>query len=132
MSALVGEWSGIYVSRASGRSGSIVFTLTAGADTARGDVVMIPAGSDEAMEYAPQAREANPVPQVLTIEFVRAESNTVSGRLAPYRDPVCGCVLATTFQGALEGGKIEGTFNTYHSVSGERQTGTWEVWRKEG
>ena len=42
---LVGEWSGFYESAETGRSGSILFSLGAESDTARGDVVMIPAGS---------------------------------------------------------------------------------------
>ena len=44
VSALTGEWAGDYSSNASGRSGSITFTLRAAADSAFGDVVMIPVG----------------------------------------------------------------------------------------
>jgi hypothetical protein len=42
VSSLVGEWSGEYDGGSSGRSGSIVFVLRSAADTARGDVMMIP------------------------------------------------------------------------------------------
>ncbi|HEX9610830.1 MAG TPA: hypothetical protein VF978_03000, partial [Gemmatimonadales bacterium] len=41
--ALAGAWVGEYSSAASGRSGSISFTLRAHGDSAFGDVVMIPA-----------------------------------------------------------------------------------------
>ena len=43
---LAGEWGGDYHGESNGRSGSIVFRLSAQADTAFGDVVMIPRGSD--------------------------------------------------------------------------------------
>src|ERR1043166_5630706 len=39
---LAGQWLGEYSSAETGRSGSIVFTLTSGSDTATGDVVMTP------------------------------------------------------------------------------------------
>ena len=40
IAALTGEWVGTYTSGESGREGSIVFQLEAGADTAQGDVMM--------------------------------------------------------------------------------------------
>lgn len=43
---LVGHWVGEYRSPDTGRDGSIMFTLSAGADTAWGDVVMMPADYD--------------------------------------------------------------------------------------
>src|SRR5439155_426315 len=42
--ALAGQWEGSYSSAATGRSGSISFTLSASSDSAFGDVVMIPRG----------------------------------------------------------------------------------------
>lgn len=132
LNQLVGEWTGDYSSRETGRSGSIVFKLIAGEDHAHGDVVMVPAGMDRPLEpYSEVAAGAERLPQVLTISFVRATGNNVSGTLAPYRDPVCGCSLATTFEGELKGDRIAGTFVTYHGQTGERQTGQWEVVRKK-
>src|SRR5881397_4256440 len=44
VAALAGHWEGSYSSAATGRSGSISFTLTASGDSAFGDVVMVPRG----------------------------------------------------------------------------------------
>jgi len=40
--SLSGEWEGTYSSEQTGRSGSIMFHLKAGTDSAWGDVLMIP------------------------------------------------------------------------------------------
>src|SRR3989449_5796806 len=42
VAALAGQWGGSYASAATGRSGSISFTLSAGSDSAFGDAIMIP------------------------------------------------------------------------------------------
>ncbi len=125
---LAGEWSGSYQGRESGRSGSLFFRLGAGADTARGDVLMAPvARMHPAVETEEWEREvASPL---LTIRFVRAEGNLVYGRLDEYRDPQCGCLLQTTFTGRIEGNEIEGTFTTLHIDSGQRHSGTWNARR---
>ena len=57
-------------------------------------------------------RGGDRVPQVLRIDFVQAARGQISGRLQPYRDPACGCILSTTFEGKLEGNQIAGTFVT--------------------
>src|SRR5258708_34035672 len=44
VAALEGQWDGSYSSAATGRSGSISFTLTATGDSACGDVAMSPHG----------------------------------------------------------------------------------------
>ena len=78
--ALVGQWSGEYRSVETGRSGSILFTLEAGTDTAHGDIVMVARELDmtydDAMRVAMQRHAAN---QVLTIRFVRVNGTTVTG-----------------------------------------------------
>lgn len=134
---LVGTWAGEYGSEESGRSGSIRFELTALGDTARGDVVMIPEGWGRALQ--PVVTEGppgevgarrGPQPEVLTIEFVRVADALVSGRLAPYRDPVCGCTLRTTFRGTVRGDVIEGSYVSQHLEGGEVQHGHWRVQRQ--
>ena len=131
LAALAGEWSGEYSSDESGRSGSIVFRLRAGTDSATGDVVMSPqflrGGQPEA---APSPLTAPPAPQVLTINFVRIAGGRVSGRLAPYRDSACSCMLATTFEGALQGDKLVGTYVSRLGETGSVQHGRWEVTRR--
>ncbi len=133
--ALTGEWVGEYSSAASGRSGSITFTLRAAGDTAFGDVVMIPAGWGRPLapwqqHPSPQGVSAPiPQPEVLTISFVRVKEGRVSGTLAPYTDPETGERLLTTFAGALRGDTIEGTYLT-RLPSGATQTGSWRVERR--
>jgi hypothetical protein len=133
LAALAGEWSGEYSSVESGRSGSISFTLRAAADSAFGDVVMIPVGWGRPLtpwrgEAAPMAAQ-RPMTEVLTINFVRIEEGHVNGTLAPYADPRTGERLLTTFVGALNGNTITGTYTT-RLPSGETQTGRWTAQRK--
>ncbi|MBM4186036.1 MAG: hypothetical protein FJ206_01875 [Gemmatimonadetes bacterium] len=126
---LVGEWAGEYVSPETGRSGSIVFSLAAGRDTAFGDVLMVPANVD----IPAAARSTDPTsrpPRVLQISFVRCEGNAVTGWLDPYPDPDTGENTATTFDGIIKGDKLEGTFVSYLERSGVRRTGKWSVHRK--
>lgn len=131
---LTGEWGGQYQGETSGRSGSIVFKLAAGADTAYGDVVMIPKERRESRMPVqdPSAGLPTPrTPEVLSIAFVRATDGSLSGRLTPYRDPECDCMLLTRFQGRIRGDVIEGTFTSERTEGGGLQTGTWKVARKK-
>jgi hypothetical protein len=131
---MAGEWGGEYQAANTGRSGSIVFQLAVGADTARGDVVM----------FSHQRRESRlpqqdptvglaiaRTPAVLQIAFVQATDGGLEGRLSPYRDPDCDCILDTRFQGRIHGDVIEGTFVSQSDGSGIAQTGTWKVKRKK-
>ncbi len=139
LTALAGEWAGEYSSGASGRSGSIVFTLRAGLDTAYGDVVMVPRGSAEPLSSAqppgtgaPGSGGAVGMMQRgvgLTIRFVRIAADSVGGALDPYVVPGCNCRLTTTFLGAASGDRIAGTFVTLGDPAADRQTGRWAVTR---
>ena len=134
LGALAGEWGGAYQGQTSGRSGSIVFKLAAGADTAYGDVVMIAHQRRESRLPVQDPSAGLPIartPEVLSIAFVRAAGGGVSGRLIPYRDPECDCLVDTRFEGRLRGNVIEGTFWSRHIERGEIQTGTWKVTRKK-
>ncbi|HEX4575039.1 MAG TPA: hypothetical protein VH158_07900 [Gemmatimonadales bacterium] len=130
--ALAGQWEGSYWSAATGRSGSISFTLTAQGDSAAGDVVMIPRGFGrplQAWDRPTPPAGATPVrPAVLTINFVRVAAGRVSGSLAPYADPETGAKLFTTFEGNLRGDTIEGAYAT-HAAAGDTQPGQWKVIR---
>jgi hypothetical protein len=83
-----------------------------------------PGGDPSAASPIPPA-----APQVLTISFVRVEEGKVSGRLAPYTDPRCGCTLFTVFEGRLSGNTLEGTYTSRHSATGEVEGGRWKVTR---
>ena len=130
---LAGRWEGEYNSNETGRGGSIVFTLTAGRDTAEGDVLMIPAGSNrpimrEGMGQAPVAA-AGAAPSVLSIRFVDYRDGQVTGELDPYRAPDCNCIVATTFTGTVTGDVIKGTFTIRGGQRDIPVTGEWEVHR---
>lgn len=119
-SALAGRWEGEYSSEATGRSGSIVFELKSGDRVAHGDVYMKP--KDFASPTA--------IPQVLNISFVSSSGGTVTGTIAPYRDPQCDCDVQTTFVGTVSGETIEGTFTSTPSGAAPITTGRWKMARK--
>lgn len=132
--ALAGEWEGEYAGTESGRSGSIVFRLSAAADSAWGDVVMVP--RTPAVPVRPAARPddvavvGERAPQPLAIRFVRVDDERVQGALEPYRDPDCGCALTTTFTGRARGDVIEGTFVSRGHAETPEQHGKWRVVRR--
>jgi hypothetical protein len=128
---LVGQWRGTYSSAQTGRAGTIAFTLNAGESAASGSVVMLPKPDSL---LTPEEREImSNVPErtVLKIHFVRKEGGSVSGALDPYPDPVCSCIVNTTFTGAfVEGNAIEGSYTTVPTVPGNNVTsGHWRVTR---
>lgn len=138
LAALVGEWSGEYTSPETGRSGSIVFTLQAGKDTAVGSVVMVPRAPTEPVtpgmgvnQAVVRTNRTQAAGELLTIRFVRLEGGHLIGTLDPYRDPDCGCRLTTTFRGVFtDTGTITGTFTSTGSSLGHAPTsGKWTVKR---
>ena len=130
---LAGRWEGEYSSNETGRGGSIVFTLTAGRDTAEGDVLMIPAGSNQPIMREgigqPPAAPPGAIPSVLSIRFVEYRGGQVSGALDPYRAPDCNCIVSTSFIGTVTGDVIKGTFTTRGGQRDVPITGEWEVRR---
>ncbi|OLC03549.1 MAG: hypothetical protein AUH45_05210 [Gemmatimonadetes bacterium 13_1_40CM_69_22] len=137
MAALAGQWEGSYSSAATGRSGSISFTLSANGDSAVGDVIMIPRGWGRPLQALDRlgptgAAVAQPRSAVLTINFVRVAGGRVTGTLAPYADPETGASLSTTFEGRLDGNTIAGTYTTRGAGSPDPQTGQWKVTRRKG
>lgn len=133
VAALTGRWEGSYSNPATGRSGSISFSLTANGDSATGDVVMIPRGFGrplQAWNRATPAGATPPRPSVLTISFVQVARGRVSGSLAPYADPETGEELFTAFEGRLQGDVIEGTFRTHPAGGSETREGQWRVTRR--
>ena len=130
ISLLAGEWLGEYSSVESGRSGSIVFNLTAGSDTATGDVVMTPQFVNRGPANPSGQTTPMPAPRSIQIKFVRVSGGQVSGALDPYTDPNCGCQLHTTFIGRLVGDTLSGTYTSRHVETQEVQKGRWRVVRK--
>jgi len=110
-----------------------MFKLIAGSDTATGDVIMSPRHNAR-----PQSGEVQPTGpatpgtiQALSINFVRVTGGQVSGSLAPYTDPTCGCTLRTTFVGRLRADTLAGTYTSLHEQSREVQRGQWHVVRQQ-
>jgi hypothetical protein len=131
ISRLAGDWQGDYSSGESNRRGLISFHLRAGADTAEGDVIMQsrPDG-DQSAPNVPSLDAMRTTEEALSIRFVFVSENEVSGVLNPYRDPVCGCTLTTTFRGTITGDVIEGTFHSEGSgISHIPTDGRWRVKR---
>ncbi len=134
LESLEGEWSGEYFSKDTGRSGTIAFTLTAGANEAFGDVLMIPSSSRE--PYRPvgfkDKADIDPqLPSLLTIKFVEVMRGKITGELTPYWDPEMQRRLNTTFEGVLKGDTIEGTFESRIEQSPIYFYGQWQVFRKK-
>lgn len=120
---LSGRWSGEYSSRDTGRSGSIVFTLSPDGAEARGDVLMIPG------DKQPATGGRAPDQRWLKIRFVGVAGNTVTGTIAPYADADCGCTLTTVFTGEVIGSTISGTFESTGDRPRVTQRGRWKVTR---
>jgi hypothetical protein len=134
MGGLAGKWDGTYeMLSGSRRTGSILFELQAGRDTAVGTVVMT-FNQTEAMPGSIQEHH-NRVrmmrSEALSISFVRLSHARLTGELEPYIDPYCGCTLRTTFTGSLRGDRIEGTFLTVHLDSRIEDQGKWSVTRQK-
>ena len=136
VTALVGEWLGEYESRDTGRSGTIVFRLRSASDSAYGDVSMTPKIHVVHLpQQNPTDRVVSPAEmpaEPLQIRFVELEGSRVFGTLEPYKDPVCGCALTTTFEGRFTNeNTIEGTFSSRGSdLSHQLARGEWKVTRR--
>lgn len=134
LEVLAGEWNGEYESAALGRRGTIEFSLKAGTDEARGNVVMVPNG--RRMPYRPQRYEDGPhtpplsASALLTIKFIRASDGSLVGVLDRYWDPDRECFANTSFTGRVGLGIVEGTFRTTFDCGAGDATGTWSAARK--
>lgn len=128
---LEGEWEGTYTSDQTGRTGSILFSLKAGTDSAYGDVLMIPARADLVgpLTVPPIPEQARRMTRVLRISFLRCDEGQVTGWLDPYDDPETGEQIHTTFEGRLKGNELRGTFSTFYPGSPQVLGGTWWVKR---
>jgi hypothetical protein len=131
--SLAGRWEGGYSSQQTGRTGSILFLLKAGTDSAYGDVVMLPAREEEVRPRADAQvpPSHHPSARLLRISFVQCEPGKVSGRLDPYPDPETGERVLTTFEGRQRGDAFEGTFSSLYPGSGRRVTGEWSAKREK-
>jgi hypothetical protein len=129
VSALVGEWSGEFEGGSAGRAGSIVFDLRSTTDTARGDVLMIPRTSGRvSTRQGERGLLERRDGQLISISSLQVAGGQVTGTLAPYTDPDCGCTVQTIFTGTMRGDTIDGTFVT--RGAGREQSGRWSVTKR--
>lgn len=131
IAALAGTWSGAYHGTASGRTGSIVFTIRVSADSAFGDVLMeTPPGVSpiQATDDPTVHRTHASASRALAIKFVEIAGGNVEGALEPYIAPDCDCVVTTTFTGSVRADTVRGTFVTRGRLMNP-QTGVWSVTR---
>ncbi len=128
---LQGDWEGTYVSEQTSRTGSIMFQLKAGADSAYGDIVMIPSQGEEVgpARTPPTIETSRRTPRVLRISFVQCSGGDVTGLIDPYQDPDTGEWVYTTFEGRLTGDELAGTFSSAYKGGVHRLAGTWSVKR---
>jgi hypothetical protein len=141
VSLIAGKWAGRYWSEATGRRGTIVFSLAEQADTGYGEVEItfspsLSASRNEAAAEVPEDRPEELPPRPSTtigITVVRVHEDSVRGTMAPYWDPDCDCRAQTVFEGrvAPDHTQITGTF-TIHRESPDRRllTGRWLVDRE--
>jgi hypothetical protein len=136
---LSGNWNGRYWSEATGRHGTIKFSLGERADTGLGEVEMTfsPAlrlARDAASVTASGRPTDAPAPSPSTtmdISVVKIELERVRGTMAPYWDPDCNCRARTVFEGTVSGDTITGTFTSRRESSDRRPlTGKWRVERE--
>lgn len=133
LEAMVGHWSGSYRSDATGASGSILFELHDVDSVARGDVMMVPESTGEALRPRRdhrQEQEPAAAPRTLEIEFISVSRDRVLGSLAPFLDPACDCARFTTFEGRIEEDRISGTYVSRSERESSVRTGTWFVDRQ--
>ena len=132
---LVGDWSGEYNSKESGRSGSITFSMESEKDTAYCDVVMVPKVHNVRImtQERPDVPAVKPEALVepLRVRFIRLGDGRLSGTLDPYTDPECGCRVTTTFEGRFTDAKtIKGSYITRGSGLPRAYSGEWKVVRQ--
>ena len=113
-----GEWVGGYTCDETGRHGTLVFRLAAGADSVRAAVLMIPRATGEAL--VPPA-----IP--LAVHRVAVEGRSIRGSLERYEDPEWHVPLETEFGGALaREDHIEGYFRAVGTqIDTVPQCGRW-------
>jgi hypothetical protein len=130
---LAGDWAGEFASSHDSRHGSIAFSLRAGRDTARGQVVFTgptpPPGCTDPISAATESRAEAEI--VLTFARVDVTDRSVAGWMRPYRDPELGCLMDTWFEGEARGDTLAGTYFSHPAdVASSVRLGTWWVARR--
>jgi hypothetical protein len=113
---LTGVWRGTYDSDDGTRTGTIELRIAKDAKTATGSVIM-------------RISDNPDMPLNLAIRFVQIAEGWISGRLDPYEDPECMCLVESLFQGRLAGDSMVGTYSTRGVAEEFLRTGSWLMTR---
>ena len=129
---LAGQWQGTYSTTPQGRTGTIDFRLSAQAEQAAGDVLMI--AENEKVPYGrlpPGDARVGPTntreTHLLAIRFVRAQQGQISGTIDSYWDPDRRCQATAVFLGQVKDRVIDGTFTSTCDDGVRRLNGKWRV-----
>ena len=120
ISKFAGSWVGEYTSTVTQRSGVVTFNLNKGTNKAIGQVILT--------NYATPDQNVTDksTDKVLPIEFVGFKEGKTKGFVSPYSDPrFGGASVFTTFEGALNEDRMEGTFTSRIGQTGYSYVGTW-------
>ena len=130
---LAGTWQGDFWSSQTGRHGRISFEMAAGTDSARGQILMYFRDPSQAIwsgDVTSQATRRPAEREWLSIRFVDVEGGTLNGVMEPYTDPLCACLVHTSFIGRLDRNRLEGTY-TSRGIGREYESGgRWSAERK--
>lgn len=111
MAVLSGDWDGSYWTASSAARGKLKLFIGAGVESEYGDVTLTtPLGEHPIADEGPAHRAHTRLAQSLRIDLARVVDGRLMGVLEPYVSPDCGCVVTTTFSGAISGDTIRGTF----------------------
>jgi hypothetical protein len=130
---LAGKWQGDFWSSQTGRHGKISFQMAAGSDSATGQVLMYFRSPAQAIWTGDATSLATRRPaelQWLSIRFVDVEGGALSGEIAPYTDPICSCLVRTTFIGRLDRNRLDGTYTSRGIAREYESSGRWSAERK--
>jgi hypothetical protein len=109
---LAGDWLGEFASSRDGRGGTIAFSLSAGRDSAQGQVVFTgptpPPGCTDPVSAATGPRMTGEI--VLTFARIDVAERAIGGWMRPYRDPELGCLMDTWFEGEIWGDTLTGLY----------------------
>ena len=130
---LAGDWVGEFVSSRDGRRGTIAFSLSAGRDSAQGQVVFTgptpPLRCTDPVSAATTHRATGEI--VLTFARIDVADRAVGGWLQLYPDPELGCLMDTWFEGEVWGDTLTGMYFSHPADTvGALRLGSWWAARR--
>lgn len=126
MKALTGKWIGEYSSKDNTRYGYLSLSLAGQKEKAIGEITMISKSSEAESQTQSPSKDVSK--EALTITFVEAAQNKISGTVVPFFNPQYNSIVHTVFLGMRHDGDVlEGTFTSTIEKTGGIYTGIWKV-----